>query len=365
MGTTVPSSNPDWPYDPVQLMVDLLTGTETLDSIGLQKNLVDWMSSNDYNVFKNLETGEQIYAMQCKRGNIVHATRKSKQRDQICEALDGQEFDYPMKGFKSRRMTRMLFFTLSFDQTKYTKEEAWAMLRSSPIPGVNCSYGELNKFSARLSKIFGKHAKITVKEAQQNGYPAPHILILLDEPVMVQMHEHNGIVTWRVCDPRVLRRLGKDTKTRKMAFRDPRKAISINPVWKHGYMDVQGIIKGYRVKKRKNIATYIFKYLTKCLTEGHDEIKDIGPFCNIDNKGLKTTMYTHLGNKCFRTRDLVYGKAFKEKIGIVPQAAQDGPSVWKRLRTIPDFVYDFVMKALEKRRIKEFREKYGLDALSS
>jgi len=47
MGATVPSSNPDWPYDPVQLMVDLLTRTETLDSIGLQKNLVDWMSSND------------------------------------------------------------------------------------------------------------------------------------------------------------------------------------------------------------------------------------------------------------------------------------------------------------------------------
>lgn len=82
-------------------MVDLMTGTETLDSIGLQKNLVDWMSSNDYNVFRNLETGEQIYAMQCKRGNVVHATRKSKQRDQICEALDGREFDYPLNGFRT------------------------------------------------------------------------------------------------------------------------------------------------------------------------------------------------------------------------------------------------------------------------
>lgn len=126
-----------------------------------------------------------------------------------------------------------------------------------------------------------------------------------------------------------------------------------------------GIVKGSKVKKHKNVATYIFKYLTKCLTEGHDEIKDIGPFSNIDNKALKTAMYTHLGNKCFRTRDLVYGKAFKEKIGIILQAAPDGPSVWKRLRTIPDFIYEFVMKALERRRIKKFREKYCLGALSA
>ena len=339
-------------------MVDLCTGTLSLNNRNLQQNLVDWMSSNDYNVFRNLETGEEIYALECKRGNVVSATRKSKQRDQICEALDGQEFDYPTKGFKNRRMTRLLFLTFSFDQTKYTKEEAWAMLRSTPIEGVDLRCGELNKLNARLSKIFGKHAKLTVKEAQQNGYPAPHILLLLDEPVMVELHQHKGLSTWRVCDPQILRRLGKDTMTRRMAFSDPRRMIAINPVWKHGYFDVQGIAKGYKVKRRKNVATYIFKYLTKCLTESGSELQGIGPFYEIDDKALRTTMYTHLGNKCFRTRDIVYGKSFKERIGIRSQEGPEGPTVWKRLRSVPDYVHDFVVRKRTEANIRRFRRMF-------
>lgn len=317
------------------------------------------MSACDYNHFKNLETGEDVYALQSKRGNVVHAARKSKQRDQICEALDGQEFDYPMKGFKNRRMTRLLFLTFSFDQTKYSMEEAWAMLRASPIEGFDYRYGELNKLNARLSKIFGKHAKLTVKEAQQNGYPAPHMLLLLEQPVMVQLHEHNGITTWRICDPKILRKLGKDTATRKMAYNDPMKAIQINPVWKNGFMDVQGIVKGYKVKRRKNVATYIFKYLTKCLTGEGLDVKDIGPFYNIEDKGLRTTMYTHLGNKCFRTRDIVYGKHFKDRIGMRCESTPEGPSIWKRIRIIPDFIYEIRRKAAEKERIAEFKRKFA------
>ena len=75
---------------------------------------------------------------------------------------------------------------------------------------------------------------------------------------------------------------------------------------------------------------------------------------------MRVVLHKPLHSYRYRTRDLVYRKAFKEKIGVAAQAPPDGPTVWKRLRTIPDFVYKFVMDALEKRRIKEFRERYVL-----
>ncbi len=86
-----------WSYDQTQLTIDLVSGNVSLNNRNLQRKLVDWMSACDYNHFRNLETGENVYALQSKRGNVVHAARKSKQRDETCELLDGQEFDYPMK----------------------------------------------------------------------------------------------------------------------------------------------------------------------------------------------------------------------------------------------------------------------------
>ena len=222
-------------------MSDIVNGNIRMENENLQKEMLLWMDSEDYNVFKNLQTGEEIYALSCKRGNKVYATRKTQQKNEILDALDGKEFDSPMKGFPNRRWTRLLMVTVNFDHEQFTMEEAWAALRSKPIEGCESRYNLINRLDANLRKVFGPHGKLLCKEAQQNGYPAPHMTLVLDEPIMVECHKGRNGEFWRLCDPRTLRRIGKDTMARKLAFRDPKKLIRINPLWKHGFIDIQRI----------------------------------------------------------------------------------------------------------------------------
>ncbi len=83
----------------MDLISKLVNGEITMMDDSLQNDLLTWMRDEDYNVFKNLQTEEEIYALSCKRGNKVYATRKTQQKNQILNALDGKEFDHIMKGF--------------------------------------------------------------------------------------------------------------------------------------------------------------------------------------------------------------------------------------------------------------------------
>ena len=167
-------------------MSDLVKGNIRMDDENLQKELLLWMGSDDYNVFKNLQTGEEIYALSCKRGNKVYATRKTQQKNRILDALDGKEFDHIMKGFPNRRWTRLLMITVSFDRDQFTMEEAWAALRSNPIEGCESRYNLINRLDANLRKVFGPHGKLLCKEAQQDGYPAPHIISRIWETNLIK-----------------------------------------------------------------------------------------------------------------------------------------------------------------------------------
>ncbi|MBE6528240.1 MAG: hypothetical protein E7Z64_03620 [Thermoplasmata archaeon] len=323
----------------------------------LQAILLDWIESEDYNKFTNLETGEIIYAQSAKRGNVVYATRKTKKRDALKNALEGKVFDYPVKGFRNRRMTRLLLCTVNFDRSKFTCEEAWAALRSTPIEGLDYTYNVINKLNANISKIFGKHGTLTSKEAQSSGYPAPHLIFILDEPVMVQRHVgKDGHVSWRLCDSRILDRIGKGISMRKLCRKDYRSVIDRNPIWKHGFIDFEGIVSEEGSRSGRDAITYPFKYLVKCLTEGgKNSIKDVPDINSVKDKDKRTMLFTHLGNKCFRTRDVSFGKGFKDRVGMLPEAKNEGPSEWKRIRTMADYEYNFISAVNEQRSIQRFK----------
>jgi hypothetical protein len=105
-------------------------------------------------------------------------------------------------------------------------EEAWTALRSTPSEGAEYTYNVMNILNANISKIFGKHGTLTAKEAQSSGYPALHCIYILDEPVMVEKHVgKGGKVTWMLCDPRILNRIGKGPLMRKISRTDHRRAI--------------------------------------------------------------------------------------------------------------------------------------------
>lgn len=69
-------------------------------------------------------------------------------------------------------------------------------------------------------------------------------------------------------------------------------------------------------------------------------------------------LYTHLANKCFRTRDISFGKRFKERIGLLPLEKDPENSPWRRLRTIPGFVHEDIVKAEQRSALKKLRELF-------
>ncbi len=91
-----------WPFDPDELIIQLIRGERSLNDLLLQAILLDWIESEDYNKFANPQTGGIVYAQSAKRGNVVYATRKTKKRDLMKDALEGKVFDHPVRGFRNR-----------------------------------------------------------------------------------------------------------------------------------------------------------------------------------------------------------------------------------------------------------------------
>ena len=58
-----------WYPDGNQLMKDLVEGNISLHNPKIQKRLLNWMTDERYNVFRDVETGDEIYALGRKRGN--------------------------------------------------------------------------------------------------------------------------------------------------------------------------------------------------------------------------------------------------------------------------------------------------------
>ena len=291
--------------------------------------------------FYNNDSHEFYYAPVAKRGNRCYALKKAKVRDEISEAMSKIVFDEPIPGFRNLRRPRLLFVTLTFDHKRFTAEEAWAALKSTRPEGMTNLYNVINGFDANISKILGTHGKLVSKEAQASGYPAPHLLIVLDEPVIVRRKKIGGdLVRWYIDDPEILRRLGKDDESRALARRNHRAARESNPVWKHGFFDIVGVVSGQRFNGRKNVCSYLFKYMSKCLTEDNSYMtSSYGSIDEIKNENLRIALYTHLCNKCFCNRDVTYGKGFKDRIGLLSKAKKEkGNSPWTYLDMVDESI---------------------------
>lgn len=185
---------------------------------------------------------------------MYYAVRKAALCDEIFEAMSDIVFDEPVPGFRNLKRTRLLFVTLTFDQKKFTPEEAWAALKSTRPEDMDNIYNVINGFAANISKIFGTNGKLVSKEAQANGYPAPHLLIVLDKPVLVRRKKIKGDLSkWYIENPELLKRLGKDEESRMLSRTNHQAAIESNPVWKYGFFDIEGVVSDQKFGGRKNV----------------------------------------------------------------------------------------------------------------
>lgn len=307
--------------------------------------------------FRNRETNEIVYSPVCRRGNRQYALKKARQRDEFLKALDNKVLDYPAGNNPNYRMTCALFMTLTFDKKRNNREDSWESLSSTEIEGSDLKTGALNNLCANLQDIFGNLCKIVVKEAQDDGYPAPHIIILLKEPVLVKLHKGKYGETWRIADPHILKRLGKDSALRRLSKTNHSEAIEQNPIWKYGFMDIQGIVKGDRFRNRKSAISYAYKYLTKSLVDDHgSELEDIETINECKTKSLRIALWGHFANKSFGLRDITYGKKVKEYLEMLPDEVEEEKEKtprWVYLRSVPRFIYEDIIDCNLKRIRKQ------------
>ena len=352
----------EWRYDRKGLRSDLANGKIQLKNRRHQQRFLDWMRDEQMIVFQDRKTGEKVYSPICRRGNRQYAMKKARQRDLFLEAFRTKELDRQIGNNPNIRETCALLITVTFDKKKYTMEEAWGMLSSTEIASSDLKTGVLNNLTANLRDIFGPLCKITVKEAQEDGYPAPHLIVLLDNPTTVKLHRGKGGQSWRIFDPHTLRRIGKDPALRRLSRIRHIDAISMNPIWKYGFIDVQGVVKGCRFKNRKDAVSYAYKYLTKSLTDDHcRELEDLDSISECRTKSLRISLWGHLCNKSYGLRDITYGRKVKEFLSMLPAENMDGENTmesrWTFMRTIPSFVYEKIVMWNARKMLRPFRSR--------
>lgn len=182
----------------------------------------EWSQYPEWIVFQgeHIHTGEKKFkaVKSAKRGNDVYSWKINKRLDDLEALPDVRFFNY--RDRSSRHKTRALFVTLTFARIQRL-DLAWENVGKA-----------FNLYMARLRRRFGSVHGFRVWEAQRDGYPHIHA-VLVFESSEFEAFFYNGV--WRVQGKRE----------------------DLEPLWGYGFSDVEaltGIREGVR---------YVTKYLTK------------------------------------------------------------------------------------------------------
>ena len=185
----------------------------------------EWSSYPEWLVFcgEHKHTGEMRFkaVKSAKRGNDIYAWRIKKRMAELLEALPDVEFFNP-RDRSSRHKTKALFVTLTLARNQRL-DLAWE--------GIGEAY---NRFMARMRRRYGRVHGFRVFEAQKDGTPHIHAMLVFETAEFETFH-FNGI--WRIQGKRE----------------------NLEDLWPHGYSDYEGL-GGVRSG---------FRYLTKYLAKIH------------------------------------------------------------------------------------------------
>lgn len=256
----------------------------------------EWRAEDVTLWFTNPE-GEAVEMLSPKRGNRSYSYRHWKKMRVLEDGMQGMTWDYevPKARRDVMRKTHLLFVTLTFARN-LTRSQAWQRISSQGQA--------LNRYSAAVYKVTGSKAMYKCKESQSDGYPAPHLVIVLDRPVTAFRHKD----TWRVQQRETVKRL--------------------KAAWPYGYVDVQACVGGS--VDGQPVMQYVTKYARKTTTvcSGSTDA-DIGEL-------------THAWQKVYGLRDVV-GKEFLNRLNLLhvfPEEEDTGPSGWEltHIEIRPDLV---------------------------
>lgn len=218
--------------------------------------------------FKDLATGEKVHCLAPKRGNKAYARKQKQKIEVIANDLEQINFEEPVPGHRTLIRTSLFFITLTFDQKAISAYEAWQHLTQY-----------IKSFKIQLGRALGASSidTYTVKEGTKGDYPAPHILLVVDNPVVCSRYNGKKGIKWIIQSREIHEKVKK--------------------AWKYGYLDIQGVKNN--IVGGKNAIHYLTKYLTK----------------SVDAEDTTSIAFrTHAWLKHFNQRASHLSKSFKERL---------------------------------------------------
>jgi len=285
------SKRKSWKYDDKRLHDAIVAGCHVVKEDDLVKSFFDWHEIESITTMINPQ-GENVTFQAPRRGNYSFARKKKKLMNWIEDGLKGLKLWWPAGGRSVMFYTHILMITLTHKRSgdPREKQEAWQN-----------ETDEIRKWRSKVARALGVSiASITVKEGTENGFPASHVLLMLDKPVLVFRHVgQKGKITYRLQNNTVLGKLKR--------------------FWPHGFVDVEGV-----ASKSEEPIKYVLKYMTKGLSKNCiDKYRKEG----LD--GLKkheiTFVKTHSYQKLFRLRPVHISSQFKARLNSSGRLDSNGP----------------------------------------
>lgn len=270
-----------WKYDEPDLHQAIKSGAFQVDSTLLKEDYLNWENDASIITVQNLE-GNKVKMLASKRGNPSYARKQRKKMNNLIDAMKDFKFSEPFGGREHLQRCWAILITLTIDHNLMTAQEAWAGLSNA-----------ITKFKIQAKRELGVQniECIVSKEGTKSDYPSPHILVVSDSPQIVYPHKsgsrkHLGQITYRLRNYDLVTRLQK--------------------AWKHGYIDVQGVVDGQVIdqdnKSSMGAPKYLFKYLVKAVQVNEEEGLE-------GNTALNTVAF----QKLFRLRAIHISKTFKQR----------------------------------------------------
>ena len=273
-------TNKLWRYDSDYLLKRKYGLEESPTLEDLSKDYLTWVNHHQYNFIQNKNNGDVIFMKSCKRGNDVYAKKKSLDYDLVGSALSDSSFSTikHRNGFRNIprygtiAYTRVLFVTFTYDTNLYTPYDAYSRVTSD----IN----RWKSFFTKTSKI--KYSSMCVKEGTDAGYPAPHMIIILDDPIPCVFFKGKYSDKWIVQNKQLV---------------DDLHSAWVRASGGSFIVDIQGVVSG-SMADGGTVAYYLSKYVGKAV-----------------KPDSKTSVLTLAMQKFFSLRDII-SKQFWESLNV-------------------------------------------------
>lgn len=175
---------------------DMLSDPEFIKA--MQSLFIGKVKDEKYSVLKNMVTGEYIFPMTPFRGNKSYARKKRKRMQPIFDSFRDKDMSIPVRGSRSseKRLCYGIMITLTYtreySEEKFTKQ-GFPIKRWSWFKAWGSITKLVNQLKMEISRIIGENGQASygsclVKEGCVDMYPAPHLIILFDKPVLAHRY---------------------------------------------------------------------------------------------------------------------------------------------------------------------------------